>query len=139
MIQNIKKALLVASVNFTIISLLYSLAMLLMEGTGASMGAFVMALFFPFCLTISVADMLMMRGNVQGLSRSFIRFFAFLGSTLIFVYLPHKEAMSGGYALVFFIMIAFGYALLRALGSAVLAKKDAPQNNPPEYKNVYKK
>ena len=139
MISNIKKALLVASVNFAIITLLYSLIMLLMESTDASMSALVIVLFFPFCLTISVADQFMESGKIQGLARSFIRFFAFLGSALIFIYLPHKEAMQGGYALIFFILIALGYALLRALGSAVFSKKDVPKNTSPEYKNVYKK
>jgi hypothetical protein len=40
---------------------------------------------------------------------------------------------------LFFILIALGYALLRALGSAVFSKKDVPKNTSPEYKNVYKK
>lgn len=131
----LKKSVSMAFVGFGIMTILYSLIMLGVYDENASMSVVVVLLFFPFCLSVSLARELLLAGKMGVTARVLILYVVVLAAAALFILSPHKETMNGATLFVLVIGVSLLYFVACLIGRAIPHGK---KEEKAEYVNVYK-
>lgn len=132
-----KKSLRVSCYGFCAMTLLYSLIMLALYDTYASMSVITVMLFCPFCFIIAFANELMRGSRIHGFVRAIIRYLAIMAAFGLCICLPNRASLSGASATILFVAVTVIYiigAMITLKYNTNIKKKDEQKA---EYKNVY--
>lgn len=135
LVQILKKSFIRACVVYSMLSILYLIIMLDLYQTSANPYPQVLLGLFPFCFLITFANTLVIACPNKGKWKLPVHFSIFTLDLILFIYLPAKNTLSGGSALILFVF----YLILYAVGALLVRlfyKKNKQEKT--EYQSVYK-
>ena len=133
-----KKSLSYSCYGFCALTLLYSVAMYLINGD-ANMYPLVIALFFPFCFCLIFAWKMLKDAKLNLLLSFIIHFAVTMLSFWFFICYPHRAAFETGVGLIgIFTIVSVIYTIISVIGFVIYSAKKRKENAKKEYKSVYK-
>ena len=134
-VQILKKSFVRTCVVYSLLSMLYLIIMLDLYKTSANPYPQILLGLFPFCFLLTFASTLVTLTPQKGNWKLPVHFSIFTLDLILFIYLPAKNALSGGSALILFVF----YLILYAVGALLVRlfySKHTQQKN--EYQSVYR-
>ena len=133
----LKKVLRNSCYGFCAMTLLYSFIMLATYGARANMGVVAVILFYPFSFIIAFTRELLLKSNLTGGLRAFIRYLSVLLAFGLCICLPNKENLTGAVAVVLFVCLTLVYIICELVFAKIHSAKRKKLDKKSEYKSVY--
>ena len=134
-VQILKKSFIRACVVYSILSVLYLVIMLDLYKTSANPYPQILLGLFPFCFLITFANTLVATSQNKGKWKLPVHFLLLTLDLILFIYLPAKNTLSGGSALILFVFYLILYVIGALLVRLFYSKNKQEKT---EYQSVYR-
>ncbi len=139
--ETMKKALSLACVYFTVITLLLVLIFLIMGGsTAGAMHPAAQLLIFPAAFLFAAARMIFESDKVESITKFVCHYCLIVGGIWFLLYLPNKAPdVSGSSSLIFFVFVNVVYFVTMFVKSSLRGRHKKLERDTSKYKSVYRK
>ena len=139
--ETMKKIFSLASVYFTVITLLLVLIFLAMGGsTQGAMHPLAQLLIFPAAFLFAAARAIFESEKVDGILKFICHYCFIVGGIWFLLYLPNKAAdVSPSSSLIFFVLVNVVYFIVMFVKSSLKGRKKKLERDTSKYKSVYRK